>query len=357
MTKSKLIDKGSSGCIFRPQIPCKGKKKRKTNSKVTKLVFDKKNKEYKIGRKIKNIKGYQEWSLLWNDVCLSPDYEDLVKNTDINECLKSQSIDSEKFPKNSQFLLFQGEYGGPTLDNYVKKEITKKILQNKNSFVKFFKMIFGLLQNVFYGLTELYKHNVSHHDINIRNILVKNNKSYIIDYDTSIILTQHVTKNDFLTKRIIEEFNNYRLYESYPFEYIYYGLTNPETILNEQKQIALYQNRLNYYEIYDPIHHKIFFIDTDNLRFELLEDKLQKTNKTNLNKLMSKLDVYSLGMMILILFLDSSERLNVSLDVVVKNLKCDELKPYMVLIKDMIEFDHRDRIDPLQAYERYLNLI
>ncbi len=29
MSKSKLIFKGSSGCIFRPQIPCENSKKKK----------------------------------------------------------------------------------------------------------------------------------------------------------------------------------------------------------------------------------------------------------------------------------------------------------------------------------------
>jgi len=360
MTKSKLFLPGSSGCIFRPQIPCGGKnskKTKKTKKKVTKLVFNKKNKEYKIGRKIKSIKGYKEWTLLWNDICLSPDYQDLIKDTDINECLKTQNYDVNRIPHTFNFLLFQGDYGGLTLENYVKQQVTKKILMNQTKFISFFKKIFKLLQNVFYGLAELYKHKVCHHDINILNIIVNKNKSYIIDYDISIILNHDLKNNDFLMKRMVEEYDAVRLYESYPFEYIYYKLNDPEHILNEQQQIALYQNRINYYEIYDPIHHKIFFIDTDTLRFELLEDKLQNTNKQNLNHLMSKLDMYSLGVMILILFIDSYERLDISLDVLVKNLKSEELKPYMNLIKDMIEFDYRDRIDPIEAYERYLNLI
>jgi len=242
----------------------------------------------------------------------------------------------------------------------MKNITTKKILTNQKKFIIFFKKIFKLLKNIFYGLTELYKHDICHHDINIRNTLIKKNKSYIIDYDISISISldKNLENNEFLKKRMLNEYDDFnRLYESYPFEYIYYILTDPETILNEQQNIALHQYRTNYYDIYDPIYHKIFTVDTDNLRFELLEDKLQNINKQNLNQLMSKLDIYSVGMMILILFIDSSYRLNISLDILVKNLRCEELKPYMNLIKDMIEFDHRDRIDPFEAYKRYLNLI
>ena len=70
MTKSKLIFKGSSGCIFRPQIPCENSKKNELKKRVSKL-FIKKNKEYKIGLKVKKIKGYASWTILWENVCQS----------------------------------------------------------------------------------------------------------------------------------------------------------------------------------------------------------------------------------------------------------------------------------------------
>ena len=33
MNKSELISKGSSGCVFRPQIPCENSKKKRTKKK------------------------------------------------------------------------------------------------------------------------------------------------------------------------------------------------------------------------------------------------------------------------------------------------------------------------------------
>ena len=211
------------------------------------------------------------------------------------------------------------------------------------------------MYNVFYGLTQLNKHNICHHDINSRNILIKNNNSYIIDYDISIVM-KNLKDNSFLINRMNEEFNNFRIYEIYPYEYIYYILNDKNEILNEQHNIALYQYRLNYYEDYEPIHIKLFDRDTDNLRFELLEDKLL-SKKMDLDLLINKLDVYSLGVTILIIFIDRCEDYNIDVNECIKLFKLKDLKPYMELIKDMTEFNHKDRISIQEAYERYKILI
>jgi serine/threonine protein kinase len=354
MSKSKLIFKGSSGCIFRPQIPCENSKKKRTKKRVSKL-FIKKNKEYKIGLKVKKIKGYSDWTILWENVCQSPEYEKLLKESDINECLISQNIRPETLPQNYKFTLYQGSYGGLTFENYSRKVIKQNIFNSEELFIKMFKKIFKLLHNIFYGLMILNKHNICHHDINRGNILIKNNQSYIIDYDISLEMN-NLKDNSFLTQRMREEFNGTRIYDIYPYEYIYYILKDKDEILNEQKNIALYQNRLNYYEDYEPIHHKLFNRDTDNLRFELLEDKLMG-KKMNLDLLINKLDVYSLGMSILILFIERCEDYNIKTDECIRLFKLKDLKPYMDLIKDMTEFNYKDRISIEEAYERYKNLI
>ena len=55
MSNSELFFKGSSGCIFRPNIPCSKSKNKRSKNKITKL-FISKNKEYEICLKIKKIK-------------------------------------------------------------------------------------------------------------------------------------------------------------------------------------------------------------------------------------------------------------------------------------------------------------
>ena len=205
---------------------------------------------------------------------------------------------------------------------------------------------------------QLYKHNICHHDINNRNILIKGQKTFIIDYDISLKINNSIETNNFLRKRMTNEYYNLRLYESYPFEYLYYILNKPDEIIREQETIGADQDWINYYELYIPIHHSVFDIDTDKLRLELLESKLRNQNKNqNLTELMKELDTYSLGMMILISFLDAAGRLNIPIEVVTSRLRSKELKSYMDLIRDMISFNYQDRITPDEAYQRYLNLI
>lgn len=354
MTKSELIFKGSSGCVFRPQIPCNNSKKKRTKKRVTKL-FVKKNKEFKIGILVKKIKDWDKWTILWENVCQSPEYEKILNNSDINECLLSQNINPKSLPPNYKFKLYQGYYGGDSFDNHSKNIIKPDVFNSEKLFIQMFKKFFKLLHNVFYGLTQLNKHNICHHDINSRNILIKNNNSYIIDYDISIVM-ENLKDNEFLINRMNEEYDGYRIYEIYPYEYIYYILNDKNEILNEQKNIALYQYRLNYYEDYEPIHIKLFNRDTDNLRFELLEDKLMN-KKSNINELISKLDVYSLGVTILIIFIERCEDYNIDVNECIKLFKLNDLKPYMELIRDMTEFNHKDRISIQEAYERYKKLI
>jgi hypothetical protein len=356
MTKSKLIFKGSSGCIFRPQIPCQKtkRKKKKSKNKVSKLMFDRGNHEYDFTKMIKKIKGHEKWTVLWEDMCKSSKYEELLKNTDIKKCIANNE-DYSRITKDYQFLLYQGSYGGVTLDNYCTKNISKKILTNRKQFNQFFIKLFKLMKNVFYGLTQLYKHNICHQDINIRNILIKGNKSFIIDYDISLKM-KGIEKNKFLKKRMIEEMIGDRIYEAYPFEYYYYLLEDKKDILTEMDKINSYQNLIFYYELYEPIHKSIFNTDTDKLRSKLLEDKLNGLDM-DLDELMRKLDTYSLATMILISVIDSAERLNIPLKNITPYFRSKELKPYMDLIRDMIKFNYQDRITPDEAYERYLNLI
>ena len=221
--KSKLISKGSSGCVFRPQIPCKKhiKTKKKSKKSITKLMISQDNQEYNFNEIIKKIKDYQKWTVLWNDKCKSSSYKELLKYTDIEKCLSN--VGHIKYHKDHQFLLYQGSYAGVNMNDYCNKNITKQILTNKTKFNKFFLKLFRLVKNVFYGLTQLYNHNICHHDITIKNILIKNSKSYIIDYDISLKI-EGIKKNKFLKKRMIDEYSVPRIFEAYPFEYLYYRI-------------------------------------------------------------------------------------------------------------------------------------
>jgi hypothetical protein len=355
MSNSDLYFKGSSGCIFRPNIPCSNSKKKRSKKKISKL-FISKNKEYELGLKVKKIKDHKKWTILWDKTCLSPTYEKLLKNTDIEQCLRSLDFNTDTIRDEQQFTLYQGFYGGISLHDYSKQLVKNRTFYSNDEFVRTFKKLFKLIGNVFHGLRQLNKNKICHHDINSNNIVVKDNKSYIIDYDISLEIDKSLSSNSFLNNRINQEYNSYRIYEPYPFEYLYINLKESD-IETEQKELALYQRRFNYYESYEPIHHKLFNIDTDTLRFELLEDKLLNVNKQDIVGLIDKLDVYSFGMLLLLLYNELSISYDIPNQTLVSLFKLKELKPHMNLLEDMITFDYRDRIDIHEAYERYKNLI
>ena len=358
--KAKLIFSGSSGCIFTPQIPCINNKKTKKNNKknkkkITKLNLSE-NKEYEIGLIIKKISDYKKWTILWEKKCKSPPYKHLKNISEINACLNDFDIDNRYVPRNYMFKIYQSDYMGMNLNDYSKQIINLSTFENVKEFIKIFKKIFKLLNNIFYGLIKLNENKICHHDLNSRNILIRYNKSYIIDYDMSFVYN-NIKNNKFLLDRMKEEYENNRIYDPYPYEYLYYILKDKKKIIEEQKNIALYQNRVDYYELYEPIHDQLFNSNTDNLRFELLEDILTNVKKINLIDLIIKLDVYSLGILILVLFIDRSNEHNIKMDYLIKLFQNKELNDIMNLIKDMIAFNNEDRISIHEAYERYKNLI
>ena len=74
MDGGKLLATGSSSCIFRPNIPCKGDKKEGTDDKISKIVYGKKSDRYlkqekKLNGIIQTIKGYEKWALIYDNFC------------------------------------------------------------------------------------------------------------------------------------------------------------------------------------------------------------------------------------------------------------------------------------------------
>ena len=102
--KSKLINSGSYGCVFYPKIPCEKEKKQKqksVNKRATKLILfdDSLYDEYKINQSIQKINNHQEWTVIWDDKCLSPKYRKLKKISQIDKCIdpKKQKVNLKKF--------------------------------------------------------------------------------------------------------------------------------------------------------------------------------------------------------------------------------------------------------------------
>ena len=84
----------------------------------------------------------------------------------------------------------------------MKINFTPLVYQSKNQFTKKFIEFFKMFEPLFLGLKEYYNHNICHHDINVRNILFKENKFIFIDYGLSFF----TTKPNLIIQRMEKEF-------------------------------------------------------------------------------------------------------------------------------------------------------
>ena len=132
-TISKMIGRGSFGCVFRPNIPCKKDVKNKKNvirtkNKVSKVMLqdstDEIKKEYHNNLKIKKINGYKDWAYIWDKVCYPPKYINMKKLSEIDKCMKKFKKNEPEYNKNSYMMI--GDFGGSPLMEYCGKMIKKK---------------------------------------------------------------------------------------------------------------------------------------------------------------------------------------------------------------------------------------
>lgn len=356
----KLYKYGGEGCIFISDIPCaneknnakknkKTKKRNKSRNKKTKLIYTNyKTNEFKISNMIKKkCKNHREWAILWDKMCLSNKYKLLEKIPEIKKCFVSNSININN--DNTRFKLLKGDFIGRSAINYYSRIFNKDTI-NKNTFIKEFTRMFRSMESLFLGLVELNKLNICHHDIKIDNIIIENNKLFYIDFGLSITIRE--TKE--MINRMKTEFNSGRIYQAYPFEYIYYPKLTEDEIKHEKEDIIFKEDRKDY--IYQElIHTKLFNRDMDHIRFNLLKSNSQKSK--NIKLLFKKLDTYSLGILPLSILIESYDINNIKIDILISLLKMEEIKPYMNLLEQMTENNYQDRISPKDLYKKYINLI
>jgi hypothetical protein len=367
--KSKLFKYGGEGCIFIPELPCnsqkknkktkkhllrssKNKKKKKSTKRKTKLLFDEiPSNEIKISEIImKKSDNYQNWCLLWDSKCISKDYNSLKKLSDVQSCFTKAG---KVIPKeNKKFKLLQGDFVGRTSNNYYYSLFTKEVINDKHLFIKNFIELFKSMESLFLGLVELQKIGVCHHDIKGDNIIFYDGKLYYIDFGLSLKFGEKKK----LIHRMKEEFNTGRMYEAYPFEYIYYPKLTNEEIKYEEEDIVFGEHRKDYMYC-QYIHEELFGRDLDNIRYDILKNEFHKLRKPDIRSLFRKLDTYSLGMVPFMILLDSCRNNDTDKKLLLKLLLSKELKPYLELFHDMTEQDYRNRISVKEAYKRYLNLI
>ena len=364
--KSKLFKYGGEGCIFIPELPCNSqkktkkrkrrgsknkRKKKKSTKRKTKLLFSEiPSNEIKISKIIRKSDNYHDWCILWDNTCISKDYKSLKKVSNVEECFtKADKV----LPKEKQkFKLLQGDFVGRTATNYYSTVFTKEVLNDKTKFINSFIQLFQSMQSLFLGLISLQNLKICHNDIKADNTIFYEGKLYYIDFGLSLKFNE--TKS--LIKRMKEEFNTGRIYEAYSFEYIYYPKLTEDEIKYEEEDIVFGEHRKDY-EFCQYIHEELFGRDLDHIRYKLLKDEYHKVHKPNINALIRKIDTYSLGVLPIMILIDSCIRNKLDIHLLIQQLLNKELKPYLGLLYDMTEPNYRDRITSKEAYDRYKNLI
>lgn len=338
MTKSKVIGEGSSGCVFKPALPCKNEKYDNKNKEVSKLVFkDNYSQELKLNRHIQNIPQSNLWSSTWNKSCNPPTLKTLNRISFIEDCLE------EKEYKKAQKLLI-GDYSGISLKNYFEKTFSKKSFDSSKEFYKSFITFIPTLQSLFTGIMKLYEHKICHHDLNYHNITYKNKKCYMIDFGVSCKFSE---MNHF-KKRIKRELKNQRIYLSYPYEYIF--MTDKES-LKKEKSLFLEKEYKENHKLYRFIHETIFQRKNIDHKIKELLDK--SFSETKLKLMIEKLDTYSLGMLFPILLIKTADKYKIPRNKIVKYFNFKKIIRFLNLCKLMTTFDYTKRITPQRAHDLF----
>ena len=177
--KIHLLSQGSYGCIFQPNLSCKGNIG--SSSFITKIQKEKSssNRETTIGKKIQNIKHYSHYfAPILNTCTISLG---TVENDEIKKCDFINNT-SKKFISNKIKYV-----GKNTLDDYL-------LAVYQHSPATFLKTLIHTYLDLLKSLSLLLENNIIHMDLKENNIMIDEHleKPIIIDFGLSF------DKNDLL---------------------------------------------------------------------------------------------------------------------------------------------------------------
>ncbi len=346
MDGGKLIGTGSSSCVFSPDIPCKGEKYKKNDKRVSKFIYDKGaidmlNTEKKMNMIIKKIKNYSDWCLVFDKYCKAPSLEKVKEYEDeIDECLERDSISYEEYDNIDKIsYLTSGTSGGITLEDYFIENYSK--LNNSNLEKKFMDLM-NMIEPLFNGLKIMHDNKIIHNDIKGINIVMHDNKFKFIDFGLAGLFNNQ----SHFKKRSINEFNTGRIYIYYPIDYIYYYASN-SSLNKELQNIKDGEVRRHFDDLYD-YYYSLFKKDF----YEICEKNIDdiKNKRINEKNMLQKIDVYSIGSLIPLLFMFES-------NIEFPHNKNDKINAFYSLFKDMTDPDLNDRISATEAYNRFKMLL
>ena len=296
MKGGKLIGTGSGSCVFQPNFPCKEGDNIDLDH-ISKVIYRKEAEKYvqhekKMNEKIKKIKGHRNWALTYNSYCDAPPLN-IMKEYDENGVRKCIGQTSYKTVDSFNFhsYMMNGEYGGIELEDFFEENYSNI---SRHELDLLFLDLMKKMKSLFTGIKNMNKHNISHNDIKPGNIVLDGDNLKFIDFGLSGMMTD---KNHF-KGRSNREFNTSRLYIYYPLDYILFYAKHKE-LDEEVEYIYKKQYRYHFNDFTDI--YKMFGYDSVNIFQMIINDIKNKNIKEN--DMIKGIDVYSLGILVPLLFL------------------------------------------------------
>lgn len=345
-----FVNQGTYGCVYRPPLKCKNKKKTSKNM-ISKLMVTDEAKaevdEYKILERIDSQNKY---------------YPGPPQKCDVNPNDKNISESDcsllEETPDLNDYSLLMYKDGGVDLDDFVEEHLDDYLKKNKQRQTDLFWLN---AHNLFKGLRLYIVNNFLHHDIKPSNI-VFNPKTYTFNYiDFGLSVLKNDLVKDILNKRDYESFHwSYPLeigFTNFKKDFYFPTLTKAKIDRVEKDFIHLFTKEdesKNEYKIKPKRYtHTTFRYMTNQLKGDVNPEaavkscmngirKYRETSdfETFVNDTVPYLDIYALGFTLnhVLNFFNSKEAIT-----------GEDYARFSALFQSMFEFDFTKRFRDIDA--------
>ena len=368
----KHVASGGYGCVYRPTLLCKGGTEERSYDKISKLMIKKDAKEeQKESKLIDKIDPTFYFHLPAPTICLDVKEPDVEHDNDFKDC----TIFTDNARGNlSRMATLTYEDGGTSLHEFINNliELLKEgTMQDREE--AFLRLFFNM-ENLFFGLKEMYENRIVHGDIKSLNVVIKpagDGVNYIlkfIDFGLATKINEKAKK--FLRNNIS--------YYVYPFEAFFCYDQNRFVCNNVRKNRdgTVDYSRINrllnrYYGENQKGISESFFVGENiytsveqlipGYLVQLCNGKTTEQQKDVGNKIIAQVDIFSMGIMLALMWAKifnikfmNQTFLNYDLETQMKlPLIIREIKNFIWL---MLRPMYLERPNGTQLFERFLRI-
>jgi serine/threonine protein kinase len=284
-----FVASGTYGCVFRPHLKCKDKETKGLKDTVGKVfeTASEYRRERNMQTKISSIDPYGTFTVAVRDTCV---IDTDVSVRDDNQVKKCDLVNITQHSRYHQIIYRDA---GKSLKYFLRSE--------KGSYKKF-RIILKALVPFVEGLKKLAKNNLVHSDIKDDNIMFLHNKLYLIDFGIASLSNEvYNLKN----KNVLKH-----QYPYYPPEFKLYIKQHNcmETFIDDYLMNFAHGIKISGKSV-DLVYHIKYSLGID------IRSRLKQLFKNrDLAYDPSKIDIYGLGIVLLMLFIwcDMSNVTNVA---------------------------------------------